>query len=426
MRILEINKFYNAKRGADKQFLDVIDLLEKDGHQVAAFSMWQTDNKPSIWSKYFLSSVGYGDAFSFWQKIGGVFRMFYSLEAKRKINAIMDDFKPEIVHIHNIYHQMSPAILFEIKKRNIPIVMTVHDFKIINPNHSLRLNGKAYERCANKKYYQCFLDKAIKNSYAKSFLASAEMYWHGWLGTYEKNIDLYIAPSQFTKSILIKWGIEEGKIFVLPHFISTSNNEDEKQNIYFATEKFAIYPGKISKEKGVDLLCDVFKDIKGMKLYLAGEIEEGFEIPTNANIRHLGFLNAAQLRRYLESAKCVVSGSQLPETFGLIALEALSNGKPFIGFNVGAYGEIIENSVDGAIVENQTEFISAIEEIAQDKKIFNQNDIKSHAEKYSETQYLKKMMNILTAQTDKEKYQQILKDPSGVDTSVEICYDIKS
>ena len=112
--------------------------------------------------------------------------MFFSLEASRKINALLDEFEPDIVHVHNLYHQMSPAILFEIKKRGIPIVMTVHDFKLINPNHSLRLKGKAYRRCANKKYYQCFLDKCVKNSYALSLLAALEMYWHQFYSRSDK------------------------------------------------------------------------------------------------------------------------------------------------------------------------------------------------------------------------------------------------
>ncbi|EKE19800.1 MAG: Glycosyltransferase [uncultured bacterium] len=387
MKILEINKFYNSRRGADKHFLDVIALLMANGNQVAEFSMLQADNENSDWKKYFLSTVGYTSNFSTWQKIKGMARAFYSFEAKRKINAILDEFKPDLVHIHNIYHQMSPCILFEIKKRGIPVVMTVHDFKLINPNHSLRLNGKPYRRCAEGKFYQCFLDKCVKNSYAKSFLASLEMYWHAWLGTYEKNIDLYVAPSEFVKKTLTAWGMDGDKIIVLPHFTPKENVEISRKYAFSVAQKFAIYPGKISKEKGVDTLIKIFKNIKGMKLFLAGEVEDGYKIENNPNIVHLGFLPKDELREYVRNSTVVVSGSKLPETFGLIALEALENGKPFVGFDSGAFGEIIENGVSGFIVSTEKEFQRVIEGIAGKSIAFDESKIIENSKKYNAQAY---------------------------------------
>jgi UDP-N-acetylglucosamine:LPS N-acetylglucosamine transferase len=123
MKILEINKYYFVKGGAEKHFFDVIDLLKSAGNEVAVFSMAHNKNRQSEWNKYFVSEVGYTSEYSFGKKLKGIFRMFYSWEARKKINKVLDEFKPEIVHIHNIYHQLSPAILFEIKKRNIPITL---------------------------------------------------------------------------------------------------------------------------------------------------------------------------------------------------------------------------------------------------------------------------------------------------------------
>ncbi len=233
MKILEINKFNFRKGGADKHFLDVIALLESKGHKVAVFSMAHPRNEKSFWEKYFLSEVGYTREYSLWQKIKGVGRMFYSFEAKRKINKLLDDFQPDIVHIHNIYHQLSPFILFEIKKRNIPIVMTVHDYKLINPNYNLYLNGKIYNRCQKEKYWQCFIDKCVKNSYLVSLIATLEAYWHNsWLKTYQKNIDLFIVPSNFVKNILTNYKIiNKKKIIILPHFTTVSANTSMPQDM---------------------------------------------------------------------------------------------------------------------------------------------------------------------------------------------------
>lgn len=402
MKILEINKFYNAKRGADKHFLDVIKLLEENGHEVAAFSMQSSDNEYSKWSPYFVSEVDYDKGKLNWKKIKGALRMFYSIEAKKKINKLLDEFKPDVVHIHNIYHQLCPLILFEIKKRNIPIIMTVHDFKLINPNHSMTLDGKPYERCRDGKYYQCFLDKAVKNSYAKSFLAMLEMYWHQFLGTYRKNIDLYIAPSEFVKETLENWGIEKEKIKVLNHFVSEKPKEIENSD-----EKYALYIGEISKNKGADKIIEIFKEISGIKLVLAGQIKDKEIVMDNSKIDYVGFLNRTQLQNYIRKCSFVVSGSKLPETFGLVALDAISSGKPFLGFKSGGYVEIITNGKNGFLCNDEEEMKKVIGDMIRGKLSFDSEKIKAQAlEEYSSEKYYQKIKKIFEEQQTLKKHQK--------------------
>lgn len=392
MKILEINKFFYLKRGAERHFFDVIDLLESNGHEVAIFSMNHSNNINSKWQKYFLSTVGYTSEYSKIEKIRGLFRMFYSFEAKKQINKLLDDFSPDVVHIHNIYHQLSPIILFEIKKRNIPIVMTVHDFKIVNPNHSLYLNGRFYDRCINGRFYQCFFDKCVKNSYLMSFIAMAEMYWHEKLGTYSKNIDKYIVPSEFVKNILIDRGISKEKITLLPHFISepqntSIQNTDNEKNI-----PYALCIGAISKNKGTQVLIDLFKDINQGELYIAGRAEDNIELENIRNVKYLGFLNKHLLSKYIKEAAFVISGSNLPETFGLVALESLSNGKPFFGFRSGAYSEIIENNKNGYLANSSEELKVAVNDFFLGEYKFCSEKISQDAHiKYSKMGYLSKL-----------------------------------
>ena len=396
MKILEINKFYFPKGGADKHFLDVVALLESAGHEVAVFSMKHLKNKKSRWEKYFVSTVGYTSEYSLAEKIKGIFRMFFSLEAKRKINKLLDDFNPDVVHIHNIYHQLSPMILSEIKKRGIPIVMTVHDYKLVNPNYNLYHNGKFYNRCQNERYYQCLLDRCVKNSRAKSFLAMLEMYWHDILGTYRKNIDLYICPSEFMKNILVKRGLNEKKVKVVPHFILSDKNENQEDE-NSPREKYALYFGRISKSKGVENLIEIFKDIPEMKLYLAGGVEKEFELPKEKNVVYLGELNQIMLKKYISNSAFIVSGSRLPETFGLVALEAIAQGKPFVGFEAaGAYGEIIQNGVNGFLAKDEGEIVKFIEKIIRSEIFFDKEKICLDASnKYNKNVYISQFENIL-------------------------------
>lgn len=391
MKILEINKFYNDKRGADKHFLDVIRLLKRNGHTVAEFSMHQPDNMHSDWSNYFLSPVGYGKQFSLWQQLKGVGRMFYSPEAHRKIRTLLSDFEPDVVHIHNIYHQMDPTILFEIKKRGIPIVMTVHDFKLINPNHAMMLSGKPYERCKNHAYYQCFLDRAVKGSYAKSFIAMLEMYWHYWLGTFEKNVDAYIAPSIFVKDRLAAWGIPAEKIVTQAHFIPMQSNTEEAS----AQEAdIVLSMGGVSTEKGTDLLVEICRNIKAARLYIAGSLQEP-RLLLETDATYLGQLNKQQLQGFLKRAICTVSGSQLPETFGLVALESIALGVPFVAFDTGAYSEIIRHGKNGFLAKTKEEFAKYLQEVIENPAQFDRKAIADDArERFGEAAYHEALMTV--------------------------------
>ncbi|HBP01522.1 MAG: hypothetical protein UY41_C0028G0009 [Candidatus Moranbacteria bacterium GW2011_GWE1_49_15] len=395
MKILEINKFCYPKRGAEKHFLDVARLLESQGHQVAFFSMHHEKNIDTPWKEYFVSKVGYTGEYTLFEKIKGALRMFHSFEAKRKINALLDDFRPDVVHVHNVYHQLSPAILFEIKKRGIPIVMTVHDFKIVSPNHSLYLDGKFYDRCKGGKYYRCFLDKCVKDSYVKSLLATLETYWHEMLGTYRKNVDVFIAPSVFVRNILVERGIDEGKVTVLPHFISGETGPTLLRES--AQKPYALYVGAVSNNKGIGDLLDIFKGMKGLRLLVAGAVEDETELDGIDNVEYLGFLNRSQLDSFMEKASCVVSGSRLPETFGLIATEASSFGKPFFGFAAGAFGEIIENGKNGFLSHDAEGLRETLTAFSKGEMCFDAEKIRKEAqEKFNAGAYAEKIGKIFS------------------------------
>lgn len=382
MKILEINKFYFARGGADRHFLDLVELLEAHGNEVAVLAMAHPKNLESKWSPYFLSTVGYTAEYNFGQKIKGVLRMYYSWEAKRKINKLLDDFQPDIVHIHNIYHQLSPAILPAIKKRGIPVIMTVHDYKLICPNYLLRGEKLGFWKFVAKK---CFKDSRLK-----SFLVALEWRLHKFWKIYAKNIDLYIAPSVFAQNKLAQHGIPKNQIRVLPHFfgkVSKTSILGSMEVNDNTAERYAVYAGSISREKGVDTLIRIFKKNQHLKLYLAGAVETGFAKGNFKNIKYLGHLDKLALAPIVGAAGCVVSASRLPETFGLIALEAISAGKPFIGFNTGAYGEIIINGENGFLAKNKTAFREAVEKIARGEMVFEQKKILKSAKKYGRQAY---------------------------------------
>ncbi len=385
MKILEINKFCHLRGGADKHFLDLVSLLEKNGHEVAIFAMEHPRNPDSRWKKYFVGRVDYDNG-NFFNKLKGALRVFWSLEAKRKISRLLDDFKPDVAHIHNIYHQISPSILPEIKKRGIPIVMTVHDWKLICPNYLLNCSEPYCRKCVAGKYWHCVANKCVKNSYIKSLICTLELYFHKWLKIYEKNVDLFIAPSEFAKNILVEAGFPEKKIAVLPHFVEVKPLRNQRQ---LPAEDYAFYFGRLSKEKGVDELIDVFKDLP-VNLVLAGRKDKDFAIPNRSNVRYLGFKSVEEIEKLVQNSKFVVSASRLPETFGLIALETVRRDKPFLGYKAGAYGEIVENGVSGWLAETREEFHTKAAEFAGG----NMPKFAFKSENFSPESYHKKILDI--------------------------------
>lgn len=390
MKILEINKFNYLRRGAEKHYLDVIALLKSRGHEVAVFSMDHPQNLFSPWKKYFVSYAGFGAEDSFYSKLKGLFRI-YSFEAKRKIGKLLDDFQPDVVHIHNIYHHISPSILKEIKKRGIPVIMTIHDFNLICPDYSLLCGGKRWDELEGNRFKYFIKNKCFKKSYLKSILAVLEFKFNKHFGFYEKYVDRFIVPSNFVKEIFEKEGIDPGKIDVVSHFVYKDPLTcawPKDKELY--RDRYVFYCGSISAEKGVDKLVDIFENIRGAKLYLAGKIESGFVLPKKFKIKYLGFLDARQIEKYMGASLLVVLPSRLPETFGLTALEAASNGKPVICFDSGAFGEIVVDNKTGFICADEKDMAEKTQRLINDEGLcilFGRNSLERAMEFNSNTYY---------------------------------------
>ena len=215
MKILQVNQFYYLRGGAERYFLDLTEALRREGHEVAVFSMQHPKNQATPWSRYFISRISFNEMdLRYALKAPG--RVIYSLEAKRKFSQLLDDFQPDVIHIHNIYHHLSPSLLTVAKKRKIPVVMHLHDYKMICPNQSLFTKGAYCERCRDEKFYHCLLNKCLKGSLPGSALATVEMYLHhSVFRIYEKNIDCFIAPSRFMKDTMVRFGQKAEKIRVI-------------------------------------------------------------------------------------------------------------------------------------------------------------------------------------------------------------------
>lgn len=360
MKILLANNHHKHEGGAERYYLDLGHLLESKGHEVAYFSMKDKENIKTKWSKYFVNNVD-PNRNGFMEIFRKIPRIFYSTEAKYKIGALIDKFKPDLVHINNIYYHISPSIIYEIKKRGVPIVQTVHDYQIISPNVIMYHNGKICEITKGGKYYKAIFHKCVGNSFIGSLLSVIGLYIQNFNNSYFKNIDAFIAPSKFMRRKLISYGLDNKKIFQLNNFVTNAKHVSPPK--VTNNQKYILYFGRLSEAKGIYKLIDLAKIIPNIKIILAGKFDESIEKTKVMNIidsqkinnlNFVGFKNISQLNKLIKFCEFVVVPSAWFENQPYSILESYALGKPVIASKIGGNQEIVINNKTGLLFNSKS------------------------------------------------------------------------
>lgn len=350
MRILQINKFYYLKGGSEAYLFELEKEINRLGHPLIQFSMKHKKNRASRWAEYFVDNIDY-DRAGLFDKINSGIKIIYSYEAKKKIRLLIEKSKPNIAHLHLFQHQLSPSILAELKKRDIPIIYTAHDLKSICPNYKMYTQGKICERCKGHKYYNCFIHKCTKDSYLKSLINTFEMYVHTLLRYYNL-IDLIITPSDFYRKKLIEFRFPRRKVIHIPNFVDLDLLKPSYNH-----KGYFIYFGRLSGEKGLLTLLEAMRRIKKGKLVLAGTgpmkepLEERVKALGLNNIKMVGFQSGRALSSLIQNSICSVLPSRWYENGPMSVLESFAHGKPVIGSNIGGIPEHINHGEDGMVFE---------------------------------------------------------------------------
>ncbi len=398
MKILQVNKYHYPRGGADRYYLDLGKHLEAEGHELAYFSMQHPKNLATPWSKYFVSRVSYNEqVWRYAWKIPG--RTLYSLETKRKFTRLLKDFRPDVIHLHNIYHQLSPSLLDVAAAFKIPVVMHLHDYKLVCPNHSLFTQGKVCQECLRGSYWPCIKRRCVKDSSLASLLAAGEMYLHhNILKIYENKVNLFISPSNFLKKILVAAGWPEEKIIV----INNAFRADLPLPLNDSRENYFLYYGRLSQEKGIDLAIQATLEDKNLRLKIAGSGPESDLLQTisgeaarNGQIEFLGWQEGRALSTLIAQAQAVIIPSRWLENFPLSALESLSLGTPVIAADIGGLPEIINDS-NGMLVP--AEDIEALKEamlkIVNQKKHWQRKELQASAGRFSPENNIQEVLTV--------------------------------
>lgn len=349
MRIVLVNKFAYRKGGADRHCLDLLDLLKSAGHDVSVFGMRHPDNL--IWpdNDLFVSKVDFEHPRSAWAKVRAAGRLLYSFEAKRKFGALLDRRKPDIVHVHNVYHQLSPSILGEAKKRNIPVVMTLHDLSLAAPNYLLFHDGAVCEITKSNRFFRAVGHRCVKNSRLGSFLCALETWLHRALRLYTDNVDLFISPSRFLEAKLREYQVPLKRIDVVPNFTPRSARPAS------GDQGYALYASRLSEEKGVAVLLEAWKQLPSIPLKIVGSGPEADRLRQLAreshltNVEFIGHQTGPALDGLIAGARLVVVPSLCYENQPLSVLEAFQAGKPVVASAIGGIPELVEPGTNGLL-----------------------------------------------------------------------------
>lgn len=347
MRVVIANKYWHLKRGADRYALDLARALEARGHQVIPFSMQHPKNEPSEWSRFFVSGVETDRVRFTFQGIRTAARSVWSFEAARKFGKLLDETLPDVVHLHNIYRQLSPSIIGEARKRGIPVVMTTHDYALVAPNYSLFHDGAICEHTKRDRFFRAIVNRCVKHSYVASALVAFEMHLHRTLGVWN-GIGTLIAPSRFSASLLAEYGMPEESIEHLPYGIDTATWQVPAQE-----GAYALYVGALSPEKDLAMLIRAAAKMTHIPVHVVGTGPDEARLKVMAkklgapNVIFLGFQEGSALLQEYAGARFLVVPSAWYEVFGLVVLEAYAAGKPVIATQIGGLGELVRDGETG-------------------------------------------------------------------------------
>ena len=347
MKILMVNKFLYSRGGCENYMLFLGEQLKKLGHEVEYFGMYDEKNTVKNSAEKYTQNMDFHSKGA--KRFLYPFKIIYSFEAKRKIMQVIDNFNPDIIHMNNINFQLTPSVIYGAKKRGIPVVQTVHDYQMICPNHLLYNFDKneICEKCLDGSYTNCIKNKCIHNSRVKSIIGAIEAGLYSILGTYKK-VDLYITPSYFLeKKLLSAKPLYKGKTNTIHNFINKNafNCENESNGNYIA------FAGRLSKEKGIELLANTAKLLPEYTFMVAGDGPERNLIENIENIKPVGFLSGKKLTEFMSNAKVIVVPSIWYENCPLSILEAQCMGVPVITMNNGGMAELIKDGVTGILFD---------------------------------------------------------------------------
>ncbi|MBL6448103.1 glycosyltransferase family 4 protein [Fulvivirga sp. 29W222] len=394
MNILLIHNYYQQTGGEDYVFEAEGELLSAHGHNVHCLTFYNATIR--TWKDKWTAASG----------------IIYNRTSAMKVEQEIRYFNPDIVHVHNFVPLASPAIFLVAKKYGIPVVLTLHNYRLLCPGATLFYNYSIYEKSVESIFPLDAIWKGIyRNSRLQTTAIALMTLFHRFIGTWKHKIDRYIVLTNFAREKFVHstLGISHHKFVLKPNFVNDNGKGDRKRNGFF------LFAGRLAIEKGVHTLLKAAQSA-GFNVAiigdgpLKGEVEEAARL--YPNIRYLGFKSKAEVVHYLKCCRALIFPSIWYETFGMTIIEAFSTATPVIVSRLGAMQELVQDRVNGLHFEagNPADLARAVKQLMSDsvlEEALSVNARVTFLRKYTAEVNYKILLSI---------YQEVIKDknPLGI------------
>jgi glycosyltransferase involved in cell wall biosynthesis len=368
MRILYCNKYNYPFSGTEVYLFELMELMRTQGHEVALFSMADERGEATPYDHNFVPHIEFNQNAGLREKVRLAAHAVYSREARLRMLAMIEEFHPDVAHVRNIYHHLSPSILWELKARGVPVLYHINDFKLLCPAYNLVRQGEACEDCRGGAFWRMLGSDCYPGVGARTALMM-EAYVQRGLGTYEKCVDLFLAPSQFVRDKFDEHKWDTGKFRVLPHF------QVAAATVGPPAEKNAplLYFGRLSAEKGVSDLLRAMRRLPELRLVVAGDGPQGGELRELAaslgltNVDFVGHVRGGELDALIARSRFTVLPSHAYETLGKSILESYARARAVVATDLGSRRELVRENETGLLypvgdVERLTAAIMSLSE----------------------------------------------------------------
>jgi len=328
MNIALVHNRYAVDSGEENVVENIIDLLSANGHNISMFMKSSSE----------ISRMFMGQTRAFFSGI-------FNFSIMKAFRIFLDESKPDIVHIHNLFPLISPSVLIECRRAHIPVVMSVHNYRLLCPNglHMPKMDARICEKCSGGREYWCVL-KNCEGNLPKSFGYALRSYVARKAQLYRANVSIYACLTHFQKQRLVSQGYPEDRMVILPNMVRLKNKPDTS-----SLGNYVGFVGRVSPEKGISIFLEAAKKCPHIEFRVAGSYDRMCNILTQTpdNCRFLGHLHSKELSQFYNFSRIVVVPSLCYESFCLVAIEAQTYGKPIICSHIGALSEVVDCGLTG-------------------------------------------------------------------------------
>lgn len=374
MKILQVHNKYVGKTGEETVVEEEKGILQEHGHQVIQYIKENSEIK------------GYSKVKNAMMLLG----LTSSGKIRSELISIIKSEEPDVCHVHNTFPLITPVVYEVCKEMGLPVVQTLHNFKMICTNSLLFRNGEICEKCIGKSLYNSIQYKCFRESYFATAAQAHVIQHHRRKGTWNNSIDKYICLTDFQRSKLIEGGVPAEKLIIKPNFVSESSSPSD-------FEEFFLFAGKLDSWKGASDLMHLFQHNNSAKFIIIGKSENPDVFEHFSNVSLLGERPREEVLDYMRRCKAVLFPSKCYEGMPMVILEAFAHGKPVITRNIGAMSSMVDHGVNGLKYNSIDDFVKSVKLLESSEHLaleLGKNALNEYKDKYTRIRGYENLLSV--------------------------------